>query len=240
MLVLKLCRWLVGLGVVGCVGLGGCGGGGGVAVRVGSRSLSVAAVEHWMPIEAVLSYEPIPKGPVAKGVIPDPPDYRACVAQLHALDFSSKIGEVAKPGRAALKKQCERRYKTVRENIITILITDLWLRGEAAAHGITVSESEARRELEHNKPLSFPNEAAFRDYLKWTGLTMADEMLLYEKNLLSLKVLRKVIQRPGLSKDQQKQAYVGFITRWVSKTSCQPGYIVPDCKQYKGPLPAGQ
>ncbi len=243
-----LCAVSLGLaaGASGCGGsashsgsVPGDGGGvsGGVVIRVGSQSISAAVVRHWTPIEAILSTEGYPKGPVAKGVVPDPPAYTACIGHLEAL-ANAKPGS-PKPQRVMLKRECKRQEAIVREHILSILITDLWVRGEAAAHHITASDEEARRRIRANLAAQFGNEAGFRKYLAYTGLTMGDELELYKKNLLTTKLLEKVLARPGMTARQKTRAYAEFVTRWVARTSCEPKYLVPDCKQYKGPLAPG-
>lgn len=212
-------------------------GNGGVAIRVGGQVVSAAAVRHWVPIEAILSTEGVPKGPVPPGVVPDPPAYTACIGHLEVL-AAAKPG-TPKQGRDALKKECEKNDASVREHILKILINDLWVRGEAAARHITVSDDEVRQRIRANLSAQFGNEAGFRKYLVYTGLTMGDELELYRKNLLSTKLLEKVLQRPGMTSQQRARAFAEFVTRWVAKTSCEPQYIVPDCKEYKGPIAPG-
>jgi hypothetical protein len=210
---------------------------GGGVIRVGSQSISAAVVRHWTPIEAILSTEGYPKGPVAKGVVPDPPAYTACIAHLEGL-AKAKPGS-STPQRAVVKGECRRQEAIVREHILNILITDLWVRGEAAAHHLVVSDDEARRRIRANLAAQFGNEAGFRKYLAYTGLTIGDELELYKKNLLTTKLLEKVLARPGMSTGEKTRAYAEFVTRWVARTSCGPKYLVPDCKQYKGPLSPG-
>ena len=57
--------------------LSGCGGGssGEIVARVEGSSISKAMLDHWIPIEAVLTYELYPRKPVPNGVVPVPPNY---------------------------------------------------------------------------------------------------------------------------------------------------------------------
>ena len=57
-------------------------------------------------------------------------------------------------------------------------------------------------------------------------------------NALAIKTIAEV----GGSESPQQQAEFarkgeGFPKKWIAKTSCSPGYVVPNCKEYKGPLP---
>jgi len=48
--------------------------------------------------------------------------------------------------------------------------------------------------------------------------------------------------RRQLSRPQQEQALAAFSAQWratwTARTDCSPGYVVPGCRQFKGPLPA--
>src|ERR1035441_10448534 len=87
------------------VGLTGCGGGsGGTVARVrGVGSITKAMVDHWVPIEAVLLYEEVPRSEVPVGVVPDPPAYSACIARLAKIAPKDAAAAVVRVG---LKREC--------------------------------------------------------------------------------------------------------------------------------------
>jgi foldase protein PrsA len=246
--VLKGSKAVVGFAVA-CVAvaLAGCGsskGGGsgglpaGVAVQVGTRTISEAAVAHWTPIEAILATEVFPKGPVPKGVVPDPPNYTNCISYEKQLNASHADIE-PKPGVAQLKTECQKRYHATRQHILDLLILYQWMLSEAAEKHMNITDQEAIADLKEHEHSQFTSPTAFQNYLAWTGLSMADEILRFKNNLLANKILKNVIGNPRLNAEQRHRAYVGFIQKWVAKTNCNPRYIVPNCKQYKGPLPPG-
>ncbi len=236
---------VVGLFGVAAVllGLAGCGGstnslGSGVAVRIGNRTISEATVAHWTPIEAILANEVFPNKPAPKGLVPDPPNYTQCIAYQKAKaarEYSTK----PKPTPTQLKQQCKADEQDTRRHILDILILYNWLLGEAEQKNLTVTDQEALESLKAHEHTQFSNSEAFHQYLSYTGLTMNDELLRFKNNLLATKILKNVIERPNQTPQQHHEAYINFFKKWINQTNCAPKYIVPDCKQYKGPLPPG-
>jgi hypothetical protein len=222
----------IGMGSPGC---GGSGSGGvlpsGVAARVGGYMVSKAAVAHWTPIEAILSQELIPKGPIPRGMVPDPPGYGNCIV------YQRKIAENAAgpggraPSVAQLKRECKQRYEGVRAHILNFLIAYGWLREEAAAHGLKVNDAEVSQRYRERTRAEF-TDVGFRQFLARTGLTEADEMLRFKDDLLVTQVVEKVFKR----QPSPQKAYPEFLLRWSKRTECAPGYVTPNCREYRGPL----
>jgi hypothetical protein len=217
--------------VVVLVGLlvGGCGsGGGGFVARVGGRVVSSAALAHWFSVEAIISTDLNPQGPVPVGEVPDPPRYSACIAYMRASTASHEVS-------SGLQHRCRKRYEGVRRHMLTILITYAWLEAEAAVQGISVSEGEIRQQFKRYAKEIWPTEAAFHAYLKYTKQTLADEFLVSKMDLLSTKLQAKVIHGMGIK--GATRFYHEFPRRWAARTSCSPGNVIPVCKQYRGPEP---
>jgi hypothetical protein len=233
------CVSALGAVVIAVVGLTACGGGvsGDAVVRVGGSSISRAAVDHWTRVEGVLTYSVIPKQPVPRGVVPDPPSYIACVAYLEATVRPAK-GQ-PKPTTARLKDQCEQRYVRLRGKMLDFLISYDWLGGELASRGLKVTDGEVKEELERFKHTQFPEGTGFQKYLTYTGMSVSDVLFIMKDTLLTTKLQQVFIkEKKGLTAQQQQQVLAKFkeITKkWVARTSCSPGYVVHDCKQYKGP-----
>jgi hypothetical protein len=223
---------VLGVAVLAGAGLAGCGGGSSDAtiVSVAGQSISKATLDHWVPIEAILARELNPTSPPPRGEVPDPPLYSACAAYLRV----STPNGTAIPT-AQLKDKCAQRYARVRRHILSILITYDWLAAESAAQGVHVSDGEVKRELARFKRQTFPSEAAFQTYLKYTRERLADETLILKMDMVSTRLQKKFLAERGVSgliKHRQE-----FPKQWAARTSCRSPYIVPDCKQYRGPLP---
>jgi hypothetical protein len=113
------------------------------------------------------------------------------------------------------------------------LISFLWMTAETRAHGVTATQGEVEREFERFRSEVYGTPAEFERYLKYTGETRADVLLISRINLLSTKLRNKLIKTEGIP--GASRFYRELPVRWAAKTSCAGGYIVPDCKQYKGP-----
>lgn len=218
--------------------LAACGGGSdAVVVRVGGNSITKGALDRWAAIEAVLSYQVNPTQPVPKGVVPDPPSYANCIAYL-ATTPTTLIASTQKPTTAQLKTRCRQKQETLRHHMLDILITNYWLEGEGAARSVTVSDAEVQQALDRQ----FATPAAFRGFLKITGEKASDERALLRASLMATKLQQAVAAQKGLTAAQQQQALAKFTSeftkKWSARTSCQPGYVVQECRQYNGPKAA--
>jgi len=229
-------RRLVGVFGIAIVGLGACGGGSSsdVVIRVAGKPISKATVDHWLKVEAVISNELIPRRPPPKGLVPDPPAYTDCIAYQRTHGLALPKGSAAQVT-AALKGQCRKRYESVRQHVLQLLVTFQWLIGEGARHGVKVSAGEVRQALARFRRENFTSDAAFEHYFTYTGETPADQSLVLKIDLLVAKLQHRITAQGGaaaLAKFSKE-----LTSRWVARTSCRRGYVVPDCKQYNGPLP---
>lgn len=224
------------VGAIGSVvALSACGSetrGDAVAVVAG-ESITKATLEHWIPIEAVISRESFPEHPVPPGEIPDPPGFAACIGYSKA--SREREGGVD-PGRSLTPKaECKRRYESIRAHILQILITYRWLIAEAASQGIRVSDAEVHQSFRRYKRLQFGTEAKYQRFLKYTGQTTADQLLIIKVDELSTKLQQKLLTENGTQ--GAASFYRRFARKWAAKTSCRPEYVIPECKEYKGSQP---
>jgi phosphatidylethanolamine-binding protein (PEBP) family uncharacterized protein len=126
--------------------------------------------------------------------------------------------------------------KSPSHQALGFLITSEWVLGEAAARHIAVSEAEVKKrwaELEHK---SFPKAGALEKYLAKSGETEADLLARIKVELLAAKIAAKITS--GKSSSQRAALLTGFETNfhthWKGLTVCHAGYVMEDCKQYKG------
>jgi phosphatidylethanolamine-binding protein (PEBP) family uncharacterized protein len=116
------------------------------------------------------------------------------------------------------------------------LITSEWVLGEAAARGISVSEAEVKQRFAQLVHESFPKAGSLEKYLAKSGETEADLLARIKVELLASKIAAKITA--GKSAAQRSTLLAAFEsdfhTHWRSYTSCEPGYVMEDCKQYKG------
>jgi hypothetical protein len=116
------------------------------------------------------------------------------------------------------------------------LITTQWVRAEAAARGIAVSEAEVKRRLTQIEQQSFPKAGALQKFLSRSGESEADLRARVKVELLESRIAAKVTA--GKSAAQRKALLTSFQQafqqHWKRYTTCAAGYVMEDCAEYKG------
>jgi foldase protein PrsA len=174
--------------------LSACGGiPGNAVVQVGGSPVTKDAFKHWMGIAATAS-SATAGAAAAKPVIPEPPDYKACIAHLQATTPAPAKGQTA-PTAAQLKSQCEQQYKQLQQQVLGFLISSDWVLGEAGDLHVKVSDPEVHKQFEKIKNGQFPRAAEYEKFLASTGQTTSDLLLRVKLNLLSSKIQEKIAKR---------------------------------------------
>ncbi len=116
------------------------------------------------------------------------------------------------------------------------LITSEWVLGEAAARHVEVSEAEVKQRYAQLVHESFPKAGSLKKYLAKSGETEADLLARIKVELLASKIAAKVTA--GKSSAQRTAMLTAFEksfhAHWKAYTDCKSGYVMEDCKQYKG------
>ena len=116
------------------------------------------------------------------------------------------------------------------------LITSEWVLGEATARGVSISEAEVKQRFAQLVHESFPKAGSLQKYLAKSDQTEADLLARIKVELLASRIAAKV--SAGKSAAQRSASLTAFENafhaHWKNYTSCQPGYVMEDCKQYKG------
>jgi hypothetical protein len=198
-------------------------------VRVGDATISPATYAHWMTIGEATVEEPKPTGPLPTLVAYQPPEFAACVAHLRAQARASASV-------ASLHAKCERTYEGIRARILGFLITGYWLRGEAAASHVSVSQAEVHRKFEEEREVNYPTAASFRRLQEASRQTVADLEFAVETQLLSTRLLGRFAVETG--HNESEPATIAAFNRhiestWVPRTDCAAGYVVKDCRQFR-------
>jgi foldase protein PrsA len=187
--------WWLALGAA--VAFAGCGGSaatsnivvssgsGADVINADGKSITTGAIGHWMQV-AVASETGATGAP--KPVVPDPPNYTACIASAKAQSKPAKKHKASTE--AELKKQCEQQYKTLQREAAGFLISSEWLLGEASSLGVSVSDAEVKAKLE--KSFSHPGE--LQKYLSSSRQTLSDALLRMKLSLLTAKIKQRVVE----------------------------------------------
>jgi foldase protein PrsA len=217
--------------IICCLCATACGSSGdAVVVRVGSHQITKATVVHWIAVEAITSHEAEATPANANGLRPVPPDYVDCIAYL----LKAYAGRAGQYPKSELKRKCATKYTELKDQILEILITYYWLADEGAQKGVRVTVPEVARYLHHR----FGSASKYKKFLELTGETAAEERMLVSRILLGIKLQDLSVQGARDAAGRQR-ALVGYVTqqlrRWIPRTSCAHGYVVPECKEYRGP-----
>jgi foldase protein PrsA len=170
------------------IGLSACGGiPSNAVVQVNGNPITKATFAHWMAVAAASTAA---SSGGAKPIVPEPPDYKACIAQLQATTPTPKGQPV--PTQAQFKAQCEQQYKNLQQEVLGFLISTAWVLGEAESLGLKISDKEVHKRFEEIKSQQFPKAADFEKFLATSGQTVSDLLLRVKSNLLAQKVQQKI------------------------------------------------
>jgi hypothetical protein len=201
-------------------------------IKVRGHVITKTEFAHWMAVTAARDYNLSPDRPVPSWVLPDPPRYARCIAHLQTVPPTSGT-ESASPAR----NQCQRRYDELRTQVLTSLTTAEWLISEGEERGLSATAKEIQARFAAVKRNLFGSEAAFEAYLKYTGETVADQLFRAKIKVYSVKLEAKA-RNELLSGKIGRQAFARraaeFPKKWSARTTCLSGYVMPNCKQYKG------
>jgi foldase protein PrsA len=193
--VLKPARAIAALGAVflstGC--LVACGGGipSDAVVQIDGQPITKETFRHWLSVAAAASTTTTAGQKAAKPVIPEPPDYTACIAHLQAIEPKPDKGQQAKT-QAALKAECEQQYEALKQQTLGFLTSLEWVFDEAREKGVEISDKQVMAHFEELEREQFPKEAEFQKFLADTGQTVADLLLRVKLSMISTKLQEKV------------------------------------------------
>jgi foldase protein PrsA len=202
----KILRSMTALGAVlfALVGIAACGGvPGNAVVQVGGTAITKDAFNHWMKVASASNTE---AGSTEKPVVPEPPDYTACIAHLRATAAKPAKGEKA-PTTAKLKSECQVQYKALQSEVLGFLISSQWVLGEASAMNVSLTDAQVHKEFLKIKTEQFPKASEFEKFLSSSGQTVSDLLLRVKLNLLSQKIQKKVVASKGKVTEAQITKY---------------------------------
>ncbi len=193
----------LGAVLLALVGLSACGGiPSNAVVQVNGNPITKTTFNHWMAVAA--SSSTVATG--SKPVIPEPPNYTACIAHLAATAPKPEKGHKP-PTTAQLKSECETQYKSLQTETLGFLISSEWVLGEASSLGVKLSDKEVHKQFEKIKTAQFPKAAEFEKFLATSGQTVSDLLLRVKLNQLSQKVEAKITKQKSKITEAQVTKY---------------------------------
>jgi foldase protein PrsA len=137
-------------------------------------------------------------------VTPDPPEFTKCVAAKKKTPLPK--GQKP-PSDAALKKQCQQEYDTLKRETMLFLIQAEWVEQEAAERGVEVSDASVKKSFEDQKKQAFPDDKAYQQFLQTSGMTEADILYRVKLNEVQQKLIQKVTEEASKVTDADIQEY---------------------------------
>lgn len=129
-------------------------------------------------------------------------------------------------------------YTLVNIEALGDLLDRLWIQGEAAERGVSVSRREVSRQLKRIRKRNFPTAKKFRSFLKLSRFTRKDVLVSVRLQLLSTKI-QKQVAAGCTSKAQQQAAFAAYIDayrlKWRARTTCRSDLATDRCSN--GPMP---
>lgn len=205
------CAARVGVCILVLSGFAGCGKGlpHDAVAEVGGQEIAKSTFAHWM-MAAATSRAERPAAGRASIAVPEPPVYTACIVSREAVQL------VRRPSIKQSRSECKQQYESLKDEVLSFLISADWTLGEARALGIAVSSEEVRREFQQIKSQQFPTATAFENYLAHTGLTVDDLLFRVKVNLLASKIQQKVVDAAArVSESQVRNYYDGHVLRFT-------------------------
>ena len=136
--------------------------------------------------------------------VPDPPDFEKCVAAKKKLPVPK--GQQP-PSAATLKKQCDTEYDTLKTEVMQFLIQAEWVQQEAENQDVKVSDKQIKQSFEDQKKQAFPNDKAYEDFLKTSGMTEEDILFRVKLDQLQQKLTAKITQDSKKVTDEDISEY---------------------------------
>jgi foldase protein PrsA len=189
---------LLTLGAAVVVACGSEGVPSGSVAKVGDEEITQEEFDKW--VEVGLSQQ-AQGGPV---VAPDPPEFTKCVAAKKKVPVPKGQKQQSD---AALKKQCEQEYDTLKRETMLFLIQAEWVEQEAAEQGVEVSDASVKKSFEDQKKQAFPTDKAYQEFLKTSGMSESDILFRVKLNELQTKLTQKITEEASKVTDQDIQEY---------------------------------
>jgi foldase protein PrsA len=201
----------IGLLCLSATALAACGGSDGDSVpgnavaKVGDVSVTKDDFTHWMNVAAVSSAQQT-GATATPPKAPDPPDYTACVAQKKKSAPKPAKGQPTTTD-AQYKTQCKQEYESLRDQVMSFLVSSQWIEQEAADRKISLTDAQVQKDFDKTRKQSFPKDADYQKFLKTSGMTQDDIIFRVKLDSLSNKLREAVVKGKDTATPAQIQAY---------------------------------
>jgi hypothetical protein len=192
-----------------------------VAVVAGTP-ITQAAFDHWMYVAAKSQASQSPGQPT---IVPDPPDYKSCIAQVHKLLPTSK-----KASAKTLVADCRQLFRSLSSQVMDFLIRGDWIQADGARQGIAPTDAQVEGAFSTAKKKQFPTESSFQTFLAKTGQSLQDIRLRFRVNLILSRLAAKdkgSTTAKDTAVNKREKRLFGVQTR------CTALVLMADCGNYR-------
>ena len=177
----------------------------------------------WIAVAEGLGKPSVPSDDVA--VVEEVPDG---LGNITRADYQIAFRQAWKrAGLSQAPKEGDAQYETARDGAMNDLLDQAWLSGEAAELGVSASEREVENELASIKDTQFPDEKAFRDFLKESGFTEEQVLERVRLQVLSRKIEEQVrTDAPKPTDSEIEDFYDASIDQYTTPESREIRLIV--------------
>jgi parvulin-like peptidyl-prolyl isomerase len=166
------------------LGVSACGSGvpGDSVAVVAGNPITKQAFQHWLFIAAKGQASQSPGSPV---IVPDPPDFKKCIATAKTLPTLAKLPE------KTLKSDCQQVFTQLRDQVLGFLIRSYWYQALAHQQGVKVTDAQVLKAFNAAKNQQFPTATQYQTFLTQSGQTQADITYRFRVNQIYTRLISK-------------------------------------------------
>lgn len=150
----------------------------------------------------------------------------------HWMIVSAKASPSKSTGSTAVPAEGSARWRVLTGEVMSFLVTAAWVEGEAALQGVGATPHEVNSRFRKTKRQSFPKEAAYRRFLRRSGMTQQDVLYRTRLDLLSDRIRAKVVKGAATAAGKRRRLdrfVTDFQRRWKAQTTCATEFVTDDC-----------
>ena len=168
--------------------------------KVDDQVIQKAEFDRWLNAAARGQQQP---GATAASA-PDAPGFEKCVA---AKQKTPQAKGAPKQSAKDLKKLCKQEYDALKGQVMQFLVSADWIELEAKERGIKVTDATVQKQFAEQKKQSFPDDKAYKEFLKTSGQSEKDLLFRVRLDYLSNEIRKKVVAGKGKVSDADIKAY---------------------------------
>jgi hypothetical protein len=205
-----------------------------IVARVGATPVTMTSLTHWTTTFIRGDYYSIVNQKAPDGLATNPPDYQACAQaskQIPPLRSEHPLHLTTEQREA----KCKQLYRVTQLEALSYLLSALWSQGQAAEQGYHATSQEVQQGISRLYTRYQKLPGGYHSFLTGKGWTQSDLTYIMLRDLLNAAVMKTAKQQANQQRNPVQtleRILASNVIHWRAKTTCQPNYIVLQCKQY--------